>query len=179
MEKWLDIPEYNGYQVSDKGRIRTKNKQTHTTKHGIRKWQDRILKQKKSTNKYGRQDYRVDLWKNGEHKTFLVARLVAFTFLNEDIKNTQLTVNHKDKNSLNNNLENLELITLKENIQHEFRLGISSQIKVKVENKLTGAIIYPSSLAEGSKMIGKNPGYLSSKLKKKVFEDSTYRWELA
>ena len=106
----------------------------------------------------------------------LVARLVAFTFYSEDINNHELTVNHKDGNRLNNKLENLELITLKENIQHAFRTGLQNQIKVKIEDKITGTVIFPSSLAEGSKLINKNIGYLSACMKKNKFEDEKYKW---
>ncbi len=118
------------------------------------------------------------MWKDGKPNTMLVARLVAFTFLNENIENHNLTVNHKDGNRLNNNLDNLELISLKENIQHAFRTGLQNQIKVKIEDKITGTIIYPSSLAEGSKLIGKNIGYLSSKIKSNKFENENYKWKL-
>lgn len=176
MEKWLDIPDYPGYQVSNLGRIKTHNKVSYTNLHGIRHWKDRILKQKKSTNKRGRCDYRVDLWNEKGHKTLLVARVVAFTFLNENLENNKLTVNHKDRNSLNNNLDNLEIITLKENIQHCFRTGVSFQIKIKIEDKITGNIYYPTSLNEGNKIINKNHSYLSSKIKKGIFENDNYRW---
>ena len=43
-EIWKDIKEYNGYQVSNLGRVRTFNKTTFTTKHGVRHWENRILK---------------------------------------------------------------------------------------------------------------------------------------
>lgn len=176
MEKWLDIPNYEGYQVSDKGRIRTYDKISFTKKHGIRKWKNRVLKFKGQNYKTG---YRVDLWKNGKPKTFLVARLVAFTFFNKDISNHDLTVNHIDGNRFNNNISNLELVTLKENIQHEFRTGLyKNQIKIKIEDKVTGTIIFPSSLSEGSKLINKNAGYLSCMLKKNKNENEKYKWKL-
>lgn len=179
METWKEIPNYPGYQVSDLGRVRTLNKITFTEKHGTRHWKNRILKQKKSTNKYGRQDYRVELWNNGKHKTFLVARLVAFTFFEEDINNTNLTVNHINGNSLDNRLTNLELITLKENIQHEFRNNLySGQIKIKITDKTTGTIMFPSSLSEGSKLIYQGHGYLSKKINDNIFENERYKWEL-
>lgn len=38
MEEWKDIPNYDGYQVSNMGRVRTHNKITYTQKHGLRKW---------------------------------------------------------------------------------------------------------------------------------------------
>lgn len=122
--------------------------------------------------------YRVDLWKNGKNKTFLVARLVAFTFYNEDIKNRDLTVNHIDGNRFNNNIENLELISLKKNIQHGFRTGLYHTKKVKIYDKITGTIIYPSSLSEGSKIIGFSTGYLSEKISKNIWENEKYLWEL-
>lgn len=179
MEIWKKIPNYPGYEVSDLGRVRTHNKVTYTKKHGERHWKDRILKQKKSTNKYGRQDYRVELWNKGSHKTMLVSRLVAFTFFEEDINNQNLTVNHINGNSIDNRLTNLELITLKENIQHGFRNNLyTKQIKIKIIDKITGTIIYPSSLCEGSKLINKNDKYLSEKINRKIFENEKYYWEL-
>lgn len=176
-EVWKDIKNYEGYQVSNLGGIRTHNKITYTKKHGIRHWKDRILKYKQQSN-YD-TGYRVDLWKNGKSKTFLVARLVAFTFLNEDINNLDLTVNHKDGNRLNNNINNLEIVTIKENIQHGFRTGLyHTNKKIKIENKHTGTLIYASSLSEGSKIIGHNSGYLSGKIKNNLYEDKNYKWEL-
>lgn len=179
MEHWEDIKNYPGYQASCLGNIRTHNKITHTDKHGNRNWKDRILKPKIQTRKDGRKDARVELWKDGKHKTFLVARLVAFTFNGKDINDRTLTVNHIDGNSMNNRISNLEIISLKENIQHGFRTGLySSSIKVKIEDKITGTIIYPSSLSEGSKLIYQNNGYLSEKINKKIYENERYKWEL-
>ena len=66
--------------------------------------------------------YRVDLWKDGKPKTFLVARLVATTFL-EDLIDTDMTVNHKDGNRLNNNIENLEWLSRADNIRYGFQNG--------------------------------------------------------
>lgn len=174
-EEWKNIIGYNGYQVSNLGRVRTFNKTTYTEKCGERKWKNRILKFK---SKNGKTGYRVDLWKNGKPKTFLVARLVAFTFYNKNINDSSLTVNHLDGNRFNNNLVNLEIVTLKENIQHAFRTGLQPmQIKVKITDKITGSIIFPSSLSEGGKLISKNHGYLSSKISKNIFEDDRYQWE--
>lgn len=175
-EIWKDIPNYEGYQVSNIGRVRTKNKTTYTKKHGIRHWKDRIIKYKQQSNY--QTGYKVSLYKNGKPKDFLVARLVAFTFYNQDINNHQLTVNHIDGNRLNNYIENLELISLKENIQHGFRTGLYKCKKVVIKDKITGTIIYPSSLSEGSKLIGRNQNYLSSKINNKKWEDEKYTWSI-
>ena len=179
-EIWKDIPNYKGYQISNFGNVRTFNKITYTKKHGYRHWKNRILKIKKSNNKKNKRiDFRVDLWKDGKPKTFLVARLVAFTFYNMDIENKELTVNHIDGNPLNNNINNLEIVSYRENNLHAFRNNlIKTQIKVKIIDKETGTIIYPSSLTEGSKLINKNHGYLSLQIKRNNFENKKYKWEL-
>ena len=177
-EIWKDIPNYSGYQVSNLGNVRTFNKITYTDYAGIRHWKDRILKQKMTTNKYGRKDCRVELWNNGKHKTYLVARLVTFTFYNQPLE-SKLTVNHKDGNSLNNNINNLEIITRKENIQHYFDNDLCGfQKKIKIISKLDGNSIYLNSLSKGSKYIRKAHNYLSSKIKKNVFENNEYIWQL-
>lgn len=122
-EIWKDIDNYDGYQVSNLGRVRTHNKITYTKKHGTRHWKDRILHYKPSTTSGQRSNqgmgYRVDLWKNGKPKTLLVARLVLATFTNTDI-HTKLTVNHKDGNRLNNNIDNLEWLSREDNIRYGF-----------------------------------------------------------
>lgn len=175
-EVWKDIPQFSGYQVSNLGRVRTFNKVTYTERHGRRHWKNRILKYKGNNYQTG---YRVDLWKDNKPHTMLVARLVAFTFYEKDINNHELTVNHIDGNRLNNNLNNLELISLKENIQHAFRTGLqTTQKKVLITDKITGTKIYPSSLLEGSLLIRQNKGYLSEKIKRNIFENKRYKWEI-
>ena len=63
----------------------------------------------------------VSLSKNGVNKFFLVHRIVAQTFLENNTKKIQ--VNHKDGNSKNNCVENLEWVTPTENIQHSIKIG--------------------------------------------------------
>lgn len=121
-ETWKDIPNYKGYQASNLGRIRTYNKVTYTKKHGIRHWKDRILKFKPSLptkrTKKG-IGYRITLWRDGKPKDFLVARLIATTFL-ENLIDTKMTVNHKNGNRLDNRVENLEWLSREDNIRYGF-----------------------------------------------------------
>lgn len=126
-EIWKDIKDYKGYQVSNKGRVRTKNKKSYTKKHGIRNWKDRVLK-----NKVSAKDNcsRVELWNDKGHKTILVHRLVAFTFLGEPISKN-MTVNHKDGNRLNNCVNNLEWLSRADNIRHGFKNGLYKKTKNK------------------------------------------------
>ena len=175
-EIWKDIPNYNGYQVSNLGRVRTNNKITYTEKHGERHWKNKILKYKGKTYNTG---YRVDLWKNGKPKTFLVARLVAFTFYNENIENHKLTVDHIDGNRFNNNINNLELVSLAENIKRGFDNNLySCQKKIKIINKKTKEEKIFNSMSKASIFINKNKGYISQKIIKNKNEDKEYKWEL-
>ena len=174
-EIWKDIPNYNGYQVSNLGKVRTHNKITHTKIHGDRHWEDRILKYKGETYKTG---YRVDLWKNGKPQSMLVARLVAFTFYNEDINNHQLTVDHLDGNRFNNCLSNLELVPLKENISRAFSNGLMPCKKIKLTNKNNNYDKVFRSMAEASRVMNRSNSYISSKIKKNIFEDNNFKWEL-
>lgn len=186
-EIWKDIPNYEGYQASNLGRIRTYNKITHTKIHGDRHWTNRILKYKetnpkshsKHQGKYG-TGYRVDLWKDGKPKSFLVARLVAFTFYNEDINNKKLTVDHIDGNRLNNKLDNLELVSLQENIKRSYINGLHNSYvkKIKLQFKDQKQPIYCYCMNQASKLLGKGNTYIANCIRKNKYENKDAIWEL-
>lgn len=179
MEKWKPINYYDGYEVSNLGNVRTHNKSTYTKRHGIRKWKDRLLVPKGlNGKKLYKTGYRVDLWKDGKPHTLLVARLVAFTFYGEDINNHKLTVNHKDGNRLNNNIENLELISLEDNIRHAFDNGLMPCHRIKITNKNTNNVCVYRSMSLASLGIKKSQGYISGQIKRGKFENKEYKWEV-
>lgn len=165
MEEWRDIPGYEGiYEASTYGQIRTKaGKTTHTVQHGVRHWKQRTLRPKISRNKKGRYDARVDLWKDGKCRTFLVARLVALAWV--DGYKPGLTVNHRDGHTLNNRADNLEWLSLSANIRQGFEDGLYStchQIRLKSEN----AIYHFDSMADASRFLDRCDGYISNCLKR-------------
>lgn len=173
-EVWKDIKGYEGYQVSNLGRVRTLNKITYSKLHGERHWKNRILKEKR--NKKSRM-VQVTLYKNGIGTSYLVHRLVGEAFIPNPENKPQ--INHIDGNRHNNCVDNLEWCTSRENNLHAYRNNlIKTQIKVKITDKENGTIIYPSSLSEGSKLINKNIGYLSLQIKRNNYENDKYRWEL-
>lgn len=181
-EKWLPIPHYeNEYEVSSLGRIRTKEgKTTFTVRHGIRHWQQRILKPKYSvcSKNKNRHDARVELWLNGSHRTLLVARIVIAAFDQRYDLFSKMTVDHIDNNSLNNRIENLRWCSLKENVQKAFEDNVFHYPKVKITNKLTGEETICRSMNKASEYIGQNKGYISEKIKQEKFESLKYKWEV-
>lgn len=172
MEIWKDIPEYEGYyQASNLGNIKSLKFQCNFT--GKKYHREKILKQKidKWKNK------RVELWKNGEHKTWLVHRLIGLTFLGKPKE--KMTINHKDGNRLNNNIENLEWLTLKDNILHGFKNDLYPQKHILLTNKITGETFEIRSMSEAARTIGKNERYISECIQRGKTENNFYKWELA
>lgn len=161
-EIWKDIPDYeNLYEASSLGRIRTKEGKTTFTKwHGIRHWKSRIMKGRGDNKTTGK---RVSLWKNGECKDWLVARLVAITFLGKPTK-TADTVNHKDGNRFNNKIENLEWLSRGDNVRHAFDNGLMPYKKIKLYNQDCELVFRSMTLA--SKHIGRCHNYISECIKK-------------
>lgn len=112
MEIWKDITDYIGiYQVSNLGRVKSQQRFVRN-KHSVRPVNERILKQSIGNSGY----YYVNLSKKQIDKSKDVHRIVALEFLGHEYSN--LTVNHKDGNKLNNNINNLEFVTQAENNRH-------------------------------------------------------------
>lgn len=156
-EEWRDIPKYEGiYQASSFGRIRSVDgKVTFSTRAGERHWQGKIIKPKGSLAKTG---YRVTLWKDKSPKDWLVARLVCMSFYGESL----LTVNHIDGNRFNNSIDNLEWLSLADNIRHAFNTGLMPTNKeIDLINVETNERTHYRSLSKASEAIGRNNGYIS------------------
>jgi hypothetical protein len=99
-EIWKDIPGYFGkYKVSNLGGVRSLGARV------------RILKTSRTKDGY----LRVGLSKNGNARRFKVHQLVAMAFLNHKPKGNKLVVNHKNFVKSDNRLENLEVVTNREN----------------------------------------------------------------
>jgi hypothetical protein len=103
-EEWKSIPGYEGlYEASNLGEIRAvprKGSNGRKLKAAVRK--DGYLQ--------------VSLRKHGKNKSHLVHRLVAHSFISEEIGKHY--VNHRDGNRLNNISSNLEWCTVQENCLH-------------------------------------------------------------
>ena len=109
---WKTIDFEPNYEVSCLGEVRNK-----------------VTKKVKSL-RYGRNGYlRVTLYPSG--RTYSVHRLVALTFLvKETLRNV---VNHKNGVKSDNRLENLELVTPKENVNHAYENGLNKHRNISGE----------------------------------------------
>jgi hypothetical protein len=112
-EIWKPIPGYEGlYEASNLGRVKSLYKEVKGRNDFIRKLPEKILKPIIKSNGY----CTVMLYKDNKVKRYYIHRIVVFAFLG----NSNLHVNHIDKNKLNNFLNNLELISQRENNCHMF-----------------------------------------------------------
>lgn len=165
-EMWVDIPGYEGiYQASNLGRIRTtEGKMTYTKWHGERRWKQRVLKQKRDRQ----ANHRVTLWKGGKPKDYLVARLICSAFHGNYLQNRALTVNHMDGNRDNNSSDNLEWLSLADNIRHGFMTGLYHTMKPVLLVGVHEKRIMPS-MAACDRYLGRTAGYTSNRIKKSAF----------
>lgn len=98
-EIWRDIEGYEGYQVSNLGRVKS-----------LKFGKEQILKVKK--DRY----LRIGLCKDGKQKFYMVHRLVALAFLPNPENLPE--INHIDEDKTNNRVENLEWCDRKYNINY-------------------------------------------------------------
>ena len=101
-EIWKVIPNYENYEASNFGRIRSIDRVVKRDRYTTRKIKGKILQQFAKNSGY----LQVNLSKNSKIETKTVHRLVAITFLENT--NNYTDINHKDENKHNNNVSNLE-----------------------------------------------------------------------
>ena len=100
--KWKSISGYEGvYEVSDTGLVRS-----------FKNGRERILSPRKQRRGY----LAVSLHKDRKRKHMLVHRLVAAAFIPNPLG--LKTVNHKDEDKTNNEVANLEWLSLADNIRY-------------------------------------------------------------
>ena len=115
-EKWKDVPRYEGiYLVSNFGNVKS-----------LRFGKEKIL-----TPGISKGYAHVTLYQNGDKRGFKIHKLVMMGFNGYEYnKDIDLWIDHIDNDKLNNRLDNLQLITHRENKSKD----------VKSFSKLLGAI---------------------------------------
>jgi len=123
MEKeiWKELPGFEGYyEVSNQGRVRSLDRKAWNGKC-YRLSKGRVLNPV-LTNGYKR----VVLYSNKKKKTFSVHQLIAIAFLSHEPCGYKIVVDHINNVKTDNRLENLQLISQRENSSKD-KKGCSSK----------------------------------------------------
>ena len=115
------IPSYPGYYVTKTGEIYSELR-------------GKLEKRKTTISKFGYE--RVALYQNKKHHIIAVHRLVAMAYIPN--KNNYPTVNHKNENKLDNNVENLEWCSYGYNINYGSRNRKVSEKLIAYKTKTVG-----------------------------------------
>ena len=160
-EQWKTVKDYEGlYEVSNYGEVKSLER---LDRFG-RKVKEKLLKPKKTEDGY----LFVTLSKNGVKKTFYINRLVYSTFVEEIPEGMQ--VNHIDENKENNKVDNLNLMTSKENINwgtHNSRVAAAltnhpqRSKAVEAVDKVTGRVVFTFPSTAEAERQGFNSGAVS------------------
>lgn len=112
---WKDIPNYSKYEISEDGQFATKAKTFKNGKKRPRKiWPNSI-----DVGGY----FRVDIYNDqGMRKKVRVHKLVANAFIPK-VEGKEY-INHINGNKQDNHVENLEWVTLSENMRHAYDTGL-------------------------------------------------------
>lgn len=122
--QWKPIPDHEGlYEASDNGQVRSLPRKTTSGK---------ILTQRQQNRGY----CMVTTSKDGKRKELLVHRVVWEAFNGKIPPGYE--INHKDENRLNNKLDNLELLTHRDNINY----GLHNKKQRYAQPKRKGVIAY-------------------------------------
>lgn len=121
-EIWKDIPNYEGeYQVSTLGNVKS-----------LKFGKEKLLKKTLSKDNY----YVVSLYLNSKDKVLKIHQIQAITFFNHIPNGNKMVVDHIDNNPLNNHLDNLQLITQRENSSKDQKNRSSKYVGVSLNKKL-------------------------------------------
>jgi hypothetical protein len=112
MEIWRSIDNYEGYEISNLGNIKSLSKKIKC-KNGFRITKEKILKLKKTKGGY----LSLQLKNKGKH--FLVHRLVALAFIHNPDNKPQ--INHINGIKNDNRVDNLEWCNQSENQIHAYK----------------------------------------------------------
>lgn len=116
-EIWRPVKDYDGYEVSNQGRVRSKY---------------RVLTPTPTNKGY----LRVNITKNGKSKSYRVHRLVAQAFIPNPDNKPQ--VDHINTDKSDNRVENLRWVTGPENCQNELTSKHNSQRQIGEKNHMYG-----------------------------------------
>lgn len=168
-EIWKDIPKFPDYQISNFGRLKSKER---INAYG-RTITEKIIKPCLNTE-YGY--FYESLASDGTRKNVLIHRLVAEAFIPNP--NRFPIVNHKDENKLNNKVSNLEWCDYSYNFKYSFEKHKERYCRQVAKLDDNGNIIkvYKSIKEAGDENGLKNPYSISSCCRGRIKTSGGFRW---
>lgn len=159
-EEWKQFKDTD-YYVSNLGRL--KNIKTNN-----------ILKGSIQQNGYVKCSLRI----NNQTKNYLLHNLVFFSFYPQNLQKN-FVINHKDGNKQNNCLQNLEYISVQNNVLHRKYQLQSKSIKGCFQYDLNDNLIqsYPS-MSQAAKTLNINVSGISQACNNKIKTYKGYKWKL-
>lgn len=145
-----EIKGFNGYYISEDGRIFSSRKSNTLNEMILKEDKDGYLE--------------VGLYADGKRFFRRVHRLVAQTYLINS--NNYPQVNHIDGNVKNNHISNLEWCTCQENMIHSFRVlkrnpSITTNKKVSLTHKYTQEVLQFNSIKDLARYLKMSHEHLS------------------
>lgn len=134
-EQWKSVKGFEDYEVSNLGRVKSLER---LDSRGHRR-KEKLLKPQKNSDNY----LFIRLYKNRVVETFRINRLVYSTFIGEIPEGMQ--VNHIDEDKENNRVENLNLMTPKENCNwgtRNARRAAAQSKAVEAIDKVSGRVVF-------------------------------------
>lgn len=132
-EIWVEIKEYPDYEISDQGRVMSKERLVTYPDGHKHLVNSKILIPRKTGAGY----MSVALFNKDGRQDFSIHRLVAFAFCEMTLFSTE--VNHKNGIKNDNRAENLEWVTHKENMEHSVNNFDFTERYKKVSERMTGS----------------------------------------
>lgn len=173
-EVWKPVIGFEGfYEASNLGRVRSLDREVDSKAGSVRIIKGKVLKPVMHRNGY----LQIHLCKEGKHKWFSVHRLVYAAFCGTIPSGMQ--VNHIDECKTNNRLENLNLMTHKENNNFGTRTerAAKAQSKPVVAFDEAGNVVLEFSSTMEAGRNGFHQGALSLCCRGKLKHHRGYRWK--
>ena len=141
----------------------------------VNKKNKNILNPVKTENGY----YRFYLYHNKARKTIMAHKVIFIAFYPELVDELEFKdINHIDGNKFNNTLDNLELITRKENIMHSL-YTLKQNVKEVLQYNIDGVLLnnYPS-MTKAAEAINGNVGGISQACNGKIKSYKGFIWKI-
>jgi hypothetical protein len=167
MEIWSKIKETNyRYSISTYGNVKKEFEIIERSNKRKQVLKEKIIKP--IANKYGYLKVRCSI-DSCKVKNIYIHKLVARYFVNNLDNKPQ--VNHIDGNKTNNNVNNLEWVTAKQNVQHAWNLGLSKSHSFK-KIEINGIAF--NSILSASKYLKIDRNTLTKCIKKGYYINKKY-----